>query len=43
MDQELRCLGNYLVHKLAKQDDVRVLNREEFKIQNIITLASNTS
>lgn len=42
LDQELRCLGNYLVHKLAKQDDVRVVNREEFKIQNIITLASNS-
>jgi len=41
-DQELRCLGNYLVHKLVKQEDVRTVNREEFKIQNIINLASNT-
>lgn len=40
LDQELRCLGNYLVHRLARQEDVRVVNREEFKIQNIINLAS---
>jgi CTD small phosphatase-like protein 2 len=39
-DQELRCLANYLVHKLALEADVRVLNREEFKIQNIINLAT---
>lgn len=39
-DQELRCLANFLVQKLAHQDDVRHVNQEEFKIQNIINLAS---
>ena len=38
-DQELRCLANYLIGKLALMDDIRVVNREEFKLQNIIELA----
>ena len=38
-DQELRCLANYLVGKIAAEDDVRIVNREEFKLQNIIDLA----
>jgi len=38
-DQELRCLANYLLEKLVHVPDVRVTNREEFKLQNIIDLS----
>jgi len=38
-DQELRCLANYLVEKLAPAKDIRVVNKAEFKLQNIIDLS----
>ena len=38
-DQELRCLANYLLEKLAHADDIRTVNRDEFKLQNIIDLS----
>ena len=38
-DQELKCLANYLLEKLTPAKDIRVVNKTEFKLQNIIDLS----
>lgn len=41
-DIELKCLCNYLSGKVFNSDDIRNVNREEFKLQSIIDLALQT-
>lgn len=41
-DQELKCLSQYLINKVFRASDIRVVNREEFKLQSIIDLALQT-